>query len=304
MSLPQTEAINAASHGLDTCAPEDALRRLLHGQSQALDTVSQAIPQIAEAARLLADTLRNGGRLVTAAAGSSALMGMADAAELPGTFGIAADRILILPAGGFLQDAHMPGGSEDDAEDGRRAARQIAATDAVLALSASGRTAYTCALATEARARGARLIAIANAPDTPLLQGADVAICLPTPPELIAGSTRMGAGTTQKVALNMMSTLMAIHLGHVFDGNMVNLRADNTKLRERASRMVADIAGVSPETARTALDTADGEVKAAILLASGAGDLGAAQALLAQTDGHLRPALLRLDQHTTNGRET
>jgi N-acetylmuramic acid 6-phosphate etherase len=122
----------------------------------------------------------------------------------------------------------------------------------------------------------------------------DVAICLPTPPEVIAGSTRMGAGTAQKIALNMLSTMMAVRLGHVHDGFMVNVIADNRKLRRRARGIVEAITGVPAAEATAALDASHGSVKPAILLAAGAGDLAQANQMLTTHKGHLRPALAAL----------
>ena len=138
------------------------------------------------------------------------------------------------------------------------------------------------------------MIAIANVAGSPLLACGDVAVLLDTGAEVVAGSTRMGAATAQKIALNMLSTLTALRLGHVHDGLMVNLVADNAKLRGRAARIVAEVAGVTPAAAEAALTAADGAVKPAILIAAGAADRAAADRLLAETGGHLGPALARL----------
>ena len=145
-----------------------------------------------------------------------------------------------------------------------------------------------------ARAAGAKTIGISNNRGAPLFERVDVAICLPTPPEVIAGSTRMGAGTAQKIALNMLSTMMAVHLGHVHDGFMVNLVADNLKLRGRARRIVMAVSKVSEDRAADALEQAGGAVKTAILLAAGADGVDAARRLLAGSQDRLRPALRAL----------
>ena len=147
----------------------------------------------------------------------------------------------------------------------------------------------------DARRRGAATIAIANNKDAPLFGQADVAILLETPPELIAGSTRMGAGTAQKIALNMLSTLAAIHLGHVHDGYMVNLTADNIKLRDRAIRMVAAISGRNRDDAARLLEESGGGVKTAILLAAGAANADAAEKILEGAGQKLRPALSAIE---------
>jgi N-acetylmuramic acid 6-phosphate etherase len=149
-------------------------------------------------------------------------------------------------------------------------------------------------VAAAARERGAKVVALANNPDAPLFQLADVAILLATPPEVIAGSTRMGAGTAQKIAFNMLSTMLGIHLGHVHDGHMVNLKADNAKLKSRAARMIGDIAAVSPDEAGRLLEASGGSVKAAILIAGGAADAAVAVRLLQANDNNLRRALAAL----------
>ncbi len=292
----QTEMIHARAKGFDTLPAEEALAILATAQAEAARAVESAIPAIAAAAELAAGTLARGGRIIYAAAGSSGLMALADALELPGTYGIARDRIKILLAGGVAALTEMAGGPEDD---GDAAAAEIAAAgvgpgDCVVALTASGYTPYPMAAVAAARATGAKTIGIANNHGAPLLERVDVGICLPTPPEVIAGSTRMGAGTAQKIALNMLSTMMAVHLGHVHDGFMVNLIADNAKLRGRAKRIVMAVAGESEERAAHWLEMAGGSVKAAIVLAAGASGPDQARRLLADNDGRLRPALAAL----------
>lgn len=293
----RTEQLHADADGLDARPFNEIADLLLAGQIAALTAVSSAAPDIARAGQIMAEAVRNGRQLVYAAAGSSGLMAMADACELAGTFGLSPDRTRILMAGGIPTCAAMPGNTEDDTAEATAAAGIIDAGDAVILLSASGRTPYALALARAAQARGARTICVANNPNTPLLDHAEVAICLPTPPELISGSTRMGAGTAQKAALNMMSTIMGVALGHVHDGRMVNLDADNGKLRDRAARMVADLAVVPQARAADALAAAGGRVKPAVLLAMGAPDLTLAEDLLTQADGRLRAAMAALHSH-------
>ena len=292
MAEPMTERLHDLAPGLDSLPPDAIAGHLLAAQAQALAAISTATPDIARGGRIMADTLCAGGRLIYAAAGSSGLMAMADACELAGTYGVDPACISILMAGGLPRDATMPGGTEDDRAEAATAARIITEKDAVILLSASGTTPYALEIARIAQARGAASIAIANNADAPLFDGATLAICLPTPPELIAGSTRMGAGTAQKVALNMMSTIMGVALGHIHDGMMVNLRADNAKLAARAATMIARITGSNDAT--THLATTGGAVKPAILLAAGARDLDQAEALLAASGGHIRAALAAL----------
>lgn len=294
MSQKATEARHGKAEGLDTRAPEDVLALLASGQQDAARAVDAAIPALADAAELVADALRSGAKLVYAAAGSSGLMAMADALELPGTYGIPREQIALLLAGGLSSLGEMPGAPEDDVVLAEKDAAVITEGDCVLAVSASGTTPYVLKIAEIARSRGAKVVAIANNPGARLSEGANVSVLLETPPEVVAGSTRMGAGTAQKLAFNMLSTLAAIRLGHVHDGHMVNLRADNEKLRIRAAGMVADIAGVGFDEAREWFGQADGSVKVAVLLASGAADADAARELLDRSGQVLRKALTEL----------
>jgi N-acetylmuramic acid 6-phosphate etherase len=297
MAAPLTEQRHPAAQGLDALRGDVILRHILDQQQAALASISAAIPAIDRAAQMVADALRAGGHLYYAGAGSSALMACADGLELHGTYGIDPDRIHLLMAGGLPVDARMPGDTEDDASDGTRAAIGIAKGDVVIAVTASGATPYAVAVAQTAQMRGAQVVAIANNAGAAIFAHADVAISLATPPEVIAGSTRMGAGTAQKAALNMISTLAGIRLGQVHDGMMVGVVADNAKLRARAAGMVATIAGVPDDTARHALMQAKGAVKVAVLLARGL-DIDTAAALLNDTDQNLRAALARI---TTRG---
>lgn len=288
-----TEHINRRAAGLDEQAPEEVLSILLDAQIEALRSLESSRPEIAAAAAAMVHAVRTGGKIGYAAAGSSALMAMADGLELPGTFGIPNDRIGIFMAGGRDSLSDMLGGTEDDRAQGARDVRAAGygPDDCLIAVSASGHTGYTVAALAEAAAAGARTVAIANNPDSPLLDAADIAVLLATPPEIVAGSTRLGAATAQKAALNMMSTLMAVQLGHVHDGHMVNLRADNEKLRARARRMVSDIAGCDEMQSQKLLGLTDGSVKHAILLAKGASTIAIADRLLEEASGNLRQAL-------------
>jgi len=293
MPASTTENLHPAALGFDALDAGAALAILLDGQLAAVAAVRPALPQIDAGAALMAEVLRGSGRIVYAGAGSSALMANADGMELPGTYGVAPDRIVLCMAGGIPTDAHMPGDTEDDAAAGARDGASFGAGDLIVAVSASGRTPYPVALAAAARAKGARVIGIANNPGTALLAGADVAICLPTPPEVIAGSTRMGAGTAQKVALNLMSTLTGVRIGQVHDGMMVGLVADNDKLRARAIAMIGQITGADRARAADSLAAARGAVKPAALIALGASPARATD-LLSESQGNLRVAMARL----------
>ena len=293
MAARPTEARHPRARGMQDRPPAELLGDLLDAQIAAAGTVRAALPALETAAALAADTLRAGGRLGYCGAGSSGLMALADALELSGTFGIPVSRTPMLFAGGAAALLAMTGAVEDDATSAARdvAAAGLGPTDALICVSASGATPYTLAAATAARAAGCRIIGIASVPDSPLLAAADIAILLDTGAEMVAGSTRMGAATAQKIALNMLSTLAGLHLGHVHDGHMVNVTADNAKLRARAAAMVAEIAACDTDRATAALAEAGGRVKLAVLVAAGARDAQDAERRLAASDGRLDAAL-------------
>ncbi|WP_111430625.1 N-acetylmuramic acid 6-phosphate etherase [Rhodobacteraceae bacterium DSL-40] len=296
MTASRTEARHALAEGLQGQAPATVLARLLGQQRDAAAAVEAAIPALARAAEAAAAALAAGGRVAYAGAGSAGLMAMADALELPGTYGLAPESTPVLFAGGAEALLHMKGAVEDDTADVPAAldALGFGPRDVAICVSASGTTPYTLAVAREAAARGATVVGIANVAGSTLLEEAAIAVLLDSGPEIVAGSTRMGAGTAQKIALNMLSTLAALRLGHVHEGLMVNLVADNEKLRKRAARIVAELAGCDAAVAESALAQASGAVKPAILIAAGAPGLARAEALLARAAGHLGPALAAL----------
>lgn len=293
-----TEQRSKASDNIDNLNPDVVASILFDGQLAAVKAVDVALPSITKASTLLVQALQNGGNLVYCAAGSSGLMALADGLELPGTYGISNDNIKILLAGGQAGLSELRGGPEDDENCAIQdvSSVNITSKDTIIVLSASGTTPYAVKALKLAKEAGAKSIAIANNAGTPLLEIADVAVFLPTPPEVIAGSTRMGAATAQKIALNMMSTLMAIELGHVHDGHMVNVTADNEKLRIRARGIVTAIAGCDEATANSALDDSAGVVKLAVLLASGAKTLEEAKLVLERNGQKLRSSLSALKQ--------
>jgi N-acetylmuramic acid 6-phosphate etherase len=212
--------------------------------------------------------------------------------ELGATFDWPAKRIAFVLAEGPLLDPDAKGSDEDDTSNAAAAMRnlRLGVSDCVIAVAASGTTPFTVVAADTAKSVGALVIAIANNAGTPLLSHADHAILLDSGPEVVAGSTRMNAGTAQKAALGLLSSLTMTRLGHVYDGLMVSMRTDCAKLETRAARIVAAIAGCPIDAAAAALAAAGGRIKPAVLLARGAQGLEAA-ALLAQAGGNLRVAL-------------
>ena len=298
MPLLTTELVSEGQH-IDARSMPEAADFLLDGQLAAIEAVRSAIPALSIGAEKMASAIRTGHSIHYAAAGSSGLMALADGSELRGTFGIPTDRIHIHMAGGVPVDGYMPGDTEDDEEAVAQFAGKIATGDVVIVLTASGTTPFALEVARAAQRNGAFVIGIANNPGTPLLAISDVPVCISTPSEVIAGSTRLGAGTAQKAALNLMSTLMGIVLGHVYSGEMVNVIADNAKLVRRAVGIVTRIAGVSEDAAEAAITQTGGQVKSAILVATGCTPARASD-LLMQNGGHLGPCLASLSSIQTN----
>ncbi len=293
-----TEKLHNLASGLDSRPSEDIAAILIDGQVSAAQATSTTTEVITAAAYDMANSIRTNGALYYVAAGSSGLMAAADAMELGGTFGIPEHQVQILMAGGIPTSAHMPGDTEDATASLATDLAKLSKKDTIIVVSASGSTPFTLEAARLGNEAGTTVIAIANNPDAPLFALSKHAIYLPTAPEVVSGSTRMGAGTAQKIALNALSTLMALNLGHIYDGMMVNLRADNIKLRDRAERMVATITGVSEGDAAGALKSADGNIKTACLLAAGASSIEHAISLLENARGHLRPALEQIRAET------
>jgi N-acetylmuramic acid 6-phosphate etherase len=289
----QTEQMSADYVGLDTWPDERALAAMLDAQGRGIAAVRGAFADISKAASLVADRLRRGGRLIYAGAGSSGLIAKLDAHELPATFGIPHSQALALIAGGSGSFDKIDNRMEDSAPQAIAdlAAVKAGPEDIVIGIAASGSTVYTCAALIEARRLGAATIGIACNDNAPIFADVDVAIRLLSGAEVVAGSTRMAAGTAQKATLNLLSTLAAIKLGHVYDGMMVNMRAENDKLRERAAHIVARAAKIDLDLARAKLIEAKYEPKIAILLAAGARDGAHAAQLLQQEQGNLRRAL-------------
>lgn len=278
----------------------ELIAALLASQKRAVAAVAASIAAIEGAAESMAERLGDGGRLVYLGAGSSALIALQDGAELPGTFGLDLDRIVFLIAGGLKDIARIDGAAEDEISSADTDVETLGplGRDVVIALSASGSTPYTVARAKAARARGATLIAIANRDHAPLLGIADWPILLNSGPEALHGSTRLAAGTAQKCALGLLSTLANARLGHVYRGHMVNVRPDNDKLRRRAIHIIAELAGVAEDAAGSCLSRANDDVKCAILIASGAATRENAQQFLAEARGHIGAALTRLSLAT------
>jgi N-acetylmuramic acid 6-phosphate etherase len=286
-----TERTNPRTPDLDRLGTLEVLERLNDEDQQVAPAVRLALPAVARAVDLTLERWQRGGRVVLFGAGTSGRLAALDAAELGPTFGTPAERYLARLAGGpgaFLKAVE---GAEDDAAAGSAAADDLSVLDVAFGIAASGRTPWVLAALERARRRGAATIGLACVPQPAMLAHADVAIVVDTGPEPIAGSTRMKAGTAQKLVLNAFSSTLMIRLGKVYGNLMVDVQATNDKLRRRAERLVQDAAGADPPAAERALAEAMGEVKTAIaMLRLGVSAEEARRRLLA-TDGRLRVVL-------------
>ncbi|GAJ28890.1 N-acetylmuramic acid 6-phosphate etherase [Acidomonas methanolica] len=288
----RTEEADLRYADLDVWPVESVLDALGEAQMTATAVARAAAPQIARAVEAAAPRIAAGGRLVYVGAGTSGRIGMQDGVELTPTFGFPVERLVLLLAGGAEAVAQAVEGAEDDEAAARRdlLARGPGENDVVIGVAASGSTPYTCAAIEAARVCGSLTIGVSNTPDGRLLELAACPVSLPTGPEVVAGSTRLKAGTAQKAALNMFSTALMIRLGHVHRGMMVDMKVTNAKLARRAARMVATLAGGTEAEIAGALDAAGGNVKRAVLLRTGCPE-GEVEARLARHGGSLRRAL-------------
>jgi N-acetylmuramic acid 6-phosphate etherase len=264
-----TEAILESTRDLDRRSTREILETIHAEDRVALEAVGKVLPDVERAVEILVLVMQGGGRWFYVGAGTSGRMGLLDAAELPPTFGVPPERVQGVLAGGDGALVRAVEGAEDRGEDARRALREreLLPGDAVVALSASGRTAFALAALEEARDRGARRIAITCDPASPLAAAAEVAIAPRVGPEVIAGSTRMKGGLAEKAILQLLSTTAMVRLGRVEGNRMTNLHPASRKLHRRALRMVMELGGVDEDEAGRLLDEAHGSCHDAIALA-------------------------------------
>ena len=280
---------------IDLWDPADILEAMIGGQFAAVAAVRAALRAIERAALAMEGRLAAAGRIVYAGAGTSGRLAVQDGAELMPTFGWPRDRLLLWLAGGEEAMTRAIEGAEDEAEKAAELAERhrLGEADTMIAVAASGTTPFTLACLNEARRRGALTIAIANNVGTPLLRSAEYPIFLNSGAEPIAGSTRMNAGTAQRMALTLLSTLLMIRLGRVYRGLMVDVRATNAKLSQRQKEMLRYLTTREDAAIENALARANGNVKVAVLLLHGC-DPAQAEALLGSCRGRLREALARM----------
>ena len=290
--IAATEGENPRTRGLDLMEVEPLVALLAREQRAAVEAVERATPAIAAAVRAIVERLQNGGTLHYFGAGTSGRIATLDASECPPTFCVPEGLVVAHIAGGPEALLRAVEGAEDDAEAGARAARtSLGAADAAVGISAAGGAAYVVGAIEAARGIGAATIALTSVADSRLARAAQLAIVLETGPEPIAGSTRLKAGTAQKLVLNAISTATMVRLGRVYDNLMVDVVATNAKLQARALRLVCGLAAVSPERAAQLLAAAEGSVKLAVVMERRGVGLPAARELLAGSGGFLRPLL-------------
>ena len=293
MTLSKTETTEAVYDDLDLWSTVAVVGAIVSVQREALNAVAAAAAQFAEAIEALSRVLKAGGRMAYAGAGSSGMIAQLDRLELPGTFGIGLDRLPVILAGGPESLLVLAGEAEDDTTAAEAAVDGcgLGPGDALVVVSASGSTPFTVAALRRANARGCVTVGLACVPGAPLLSESQHPIVIETPPEIIAGSTRMAAGTAQKCALNILSSGVALRLGHAYRGLMVNMSPDNAKLKQRAVAIVARAAGVDADRAAAALAEAEWSIKTAVTLCAAGVGAGEARARLKRSAGDIRKAL-------------
>lgn len=271
MPVPLTEDRNPASRLLDRKSTLEILQIMNAEDARVPEALRLHLPRLAEVVDEIAERWRRGGRVVYVGAGTSGRLGVLDAAEWPPTFGVPPYRIIALIAGGAPALLRAVEGAEDDSAAGTAdiAAAGVADRDSVVGLAASGRTPYTIAALREAGRRGALTLAVTCSPGSELARVARYALEIETGPEVVTGSTRLKAGTAQKLVLNMLSTALMVRLGYVYDNFMVNVQPGNEKLRRRAVRIIMELTGADGETARRALEAAADVPTAVVMLRCG-----------------------------------
>jgi N-acetylmuramic acid 6-phosphate etherase len=286
-----TEQPNEAAHDLDQKSSL-AIARLINAEDATVAlAVTRALPHIARAIDLVAAALRRGGRLIYVGAGTSGRIAALDAAEILPTF--STDRVQFIIAGGIKAIASESEVSEDDAQSAREeiSRRKPTKKDVVLGIASSGRTPFTVAALAEARRRGARTIALTCNPNSPLERVAHLTIVTQVGPEVLAGSSRMKAGTAHKMVLNMISTAAMTRLGYVYANLMVNVAPKNQKLMQRAVAILERAAGVDHESASSALAASGNRTPVALVMLVAGVSRAQAAAALKKTNGHVRRAI-------------
>ena len=288
-----TETINEKTASIDECETEEILRLINDEDKKIPAAVEKVIPALARAADLAYASLQKGGKMFYVGCGTSGRLGVLDASECPPTFGVSPELIQGHIAGGDTALRNAVEGSEDDAGAGARLVRELNVSDRdiLVGITASGSAPFVLGAVGEAKQRGAACVALVNNPGSKLEALCDVTIAPVVGPEVIMGSTRMKAGTAQKLVLNMLSTTVMIKCGKVYNNLMVDLRASNQKLRDRSLRILTAATGISREEAAQYLEAAGGQVKTAVMMCLSGLGREDAEARLADRGGHLKLAL-------------
>ncbi|HHC08710.1 MAG TPA: N-acetylmuramic acid 6-phosphate etherase [Actinobacteria bacterium] len=289
-----TEARNPRTVDIDTLPTLDILGLLNDEDALVAPAVRAALPQLAEAVDAAVVRFGNGGTIHYFGAGTSGRIGVLDAAELPPTFSVEPHRVVAHRPGGVGDDVDALEASEDDEELGRRHAEAVTSEDLVIGLTASGRTPYVRGALEAAAAKGAYTVLVSSRPDGPIADLVDVHVFVDTGPEAIAGSTRLKAGTAQKLVLNGFSTALMIRLGKTYSNLMVDVRASNSKLRGRVLRILEEATGADEQTCARVLRESDGELKTALVSLLVGTDPAASRDALKTADGHVRRAIAAL----------
>ncbi len=298
-----TEQVRPELAGLDLLSSAELVALMCDDVHRVPDAIAAAQAAIARTVDGVVARLERGGRLIYLGAGTAGRVGMLDAAEAGPTFNIAPGQVIGVLAGGAGAWSVPAENAEDDRDEGAREVRSLAATEAdvVVGIAASGRTPYVLGALEAAGDVGALTVALVCNPDSPVAAAAEIAIEVLVGPEVIAGSTRLNAGTAQKIVLNIISTTAMVRLGKTYGPLMVDLRATNAKLRDRATRIVCEITGASPQAARVALERASWQPKVAAVMVLGGVDRARADTELDRHRGKLRPALAALSAPKPTG---
>lgn len=289
----KTEEPNEDAEGLHDKNTKEVLEIINSEDKKIATAVEEEIPEIEATVEVFARTIKNGGSVYYVGAGTSGRLGVLDASEIPPTFGLEEDRVVGLIAGGKEAVTSAKESREDDKEAGKKLVREkkVTSSDMVIGISASGRTPFVLGCLEEARGNGADTAGITNNAGAPIGKFSDVTITAETGPEVIAGSTRMKAGTAQKMILNMISSAAMIRLGKVYDNYMVDLVASNEKLKERSKRILESLTGADKELITAVLEESEYEVKPAILALKEDLSIAEARRELDACDGYLGRAL-------------
>ena len=291
--VPATEAENPRTANIGSLATAEIVRLMNEEDARVPEAVGRVLADVARAVDGIAARLQEGGRLFYVGTGTSGRLGVLDASECPPTFGVPPELVQGIIAGGYAALHRATEASEDDREAGARDLDERGATgrDAVVGIAASGRTPYTIGAAEHARRLGAFTAAVTCAPDSPITRAVDVALVPVVGPEVIAGSTRLKAGTAQKLVLNMLSTATMIRLGYVTGNRMTNMLPRNEKLRARSLRIFAAETGADDAAARAALEAAGGDLRVALVMHATARTRAEAERALAESRGVVRHAI-------------